>query len=701
MHGTFQGAHKKRNWLIFLLFSAPAFSAVNDLGGSLPLPPRASIWGSTGTNTFGEGDVMIPMLGNSDQIFFSDIAAKYGNHNAWFASLGLGGRKIIQNNHIWGAYFFADQNKTPNANYFTVLNPGIEWMSNQWDAHLNGYVPVGSKSKLIDIFTATALGRSPTNYFRRHTQYEPLFDLVESVGPGADFEVGHTFNVSYQKRVRLFAGGYFFDPKQMSHINGIEAGFEMPLRYRQASVEIRDSYDNVNHNTFLLTLRVTFGGLDKTGAPDIHDRMLDRIPRHLANLYNGDGIPSEKKIVDTGRAAILKDNIWFFNADGAPSTVEGFESCTFEHPCFGLAQTQIDTINSLAPNANFYLSSGLYNNPAVGSGFSFYNGQNIFGRTSDFNQLATGSNRPLLNDSLLLNGNNNIYNTRIVANSELNIDTGVGGITPFRTGVLVTTASTGMVNMANTDVVAAANTLNAAAVINNSPTATFSITNSTLTSSLLNIPGGVVIGAGNVSSGVLNISDSSITVRESDVVNNFDIVFGVVNNEQGVVNIANSSITVNASNAGLTAGVLNNSTSGPGIVNIVGANITVLADQSGLAADIFNQANNFAGIGGTVNIDQSVLLLVSNNNGGGLGAGIFNTAKSMVNATNTTISSNGDDGTIVGILNGDPLSIVNLQNNTISVNLSGLAAGAPIFNGGMLNNNGGNQCYQNGVPVPC
>lgn len=428
--------------------------------------------------------------------------------------------------------------------------------------------------------------------------------------------------------------------------------------------------------------------------------MLDRIPRHLGNLYNGSGIPSQQAAINTGGITAVRNNIWFFNANGSPSLVQGFQSCTFEHPCNGLAQSQIDAINGLSPNANFYLSSGTYNNPAVGSGFSFYNGQNLFGRTPNFSSAATGNDRPLLNDSLLLNGSNTVSDMRIVGNSELNIDTG-GMILPIQTGVLATTSATGVINLNNSDVVSIASTLNAAAVVNNSSTATVNVNNSTLASSGVNFPGGVTIGAANVSSGTLNLNGSSVAVTESDTVNNFNVVFGVVNNENGTINIANTNIQVNSMNAGLTAAILNNSTIGMGTINIAHSSLLIMADNSNLAADVFNQANNGSGIGGTISIDQSTLTATSNNNGGGLGAGIFNSAESTVNLTNSVINSSGDDGIISGITNTDPLSTINLQNNSISVNLSNTAMGDPILNGGVFNDNGGNQCYKNGSPVPC
>lgn len=692
---------RKLRWLILSLFAAPTFAVVVHPNYMLPLPLRASIWASSGSTTFGEGDAMIPIWGNPHQTFYGDISAKYGNQKAWFVSAGLGGRKIFHNHIILGAYLFTDYNKTPNGNYFTVVNPGIEFMNNRWDGHLNGYFPVGKKNDLLEAFPASQLGISNMNFFRGHAEYDSLFDLIENVGPGFDMEVGHTFNSPYLNRARVFAGGYYFNPKYTSDMNGVEVGFEIPLKYQWASVEFRDSYDNVNNNTFLVTLRFTFGGLDKTCEPDIHDRMLDRIPRHLANLNNGDGIPSKKTLVNTGRVALIRDNIWFFYADGTPSMVQGFQSCTFEHPCIGLAQTQIDTINALSPNANFYLSSGTYNNPDLGLAFSFHNGQNVFGRTSDFSQLAIGNARPLLNDSLLLEGNNNIYNVQVDGHSILNLETG-GGAIPFQVGAVVRSFSTGPVNIFNSDFTSNSTTSNAAGVVNNSANTTLSIYNSAIATSILNVPGAVLIGVGNLFSGTVNLSGSTITLTQSDVVNNFDVVFGVVDNENGTINITNSNIIVNATNAGLAAAVLNNSSVGVGTINITRSNLSVVADNVPLAADIFNQANNLSGLAGTVNSDQSSLLLISNNSGGGgLGAGIVNGNDGKINLTNSNINSSGNEGIISGISNFDPLGTITIQNNIIAINLFGTAVGAPIINAGTLNDNGGNQCFQDGAPVPC
>ncbi|MFW2535367.1 hypothetical protein [Legionella sp. 28fT52] len=643
---------------------------------------------------------MIPLMGNSNQNFFVDLTGKYGNDDAGLLSVGLGNRTIARDNLILGAYLFGDYNKTQNSNYFKVINPGIEGMSNEWDAHLNGYFPIGKKSKTMAVYTGTQAGIRNTMFFSGHSQYDKLFDLVEDVGAGTDFEIGRTF--FSLNRARLFAGGYYFSPKYNSAIKGVEGGIEMPLKHRDMQVGIRDSYDNINHNTIALTLRITFGGLPQTQTGDIHERMLDLIPRHLGSLRSGDGIPSQESVVYTGRTALIQDNIWFFNADGTPSTVEGFQSCTFEHPCIGLAQTQIDKINTLSAGANFYLSSGTYNNPLVGSGFNFYNGQNVFGRTSDFSQLAIGNNRPLINDTLIFNGNTNIYNLRIQGQSIEILETG-GMLIPFQVGVLTAPTSMGVINIYNSDINQSSTTNNVMSVANNSNVSFLNIYNTNMTSDVSNSPGSLSIGVGNLRSGGLNIYASSITTSNTDTVNNGSLAFGIVNNEVGLVTISNTSITANLMHGNLLAGILNNSTvgGGNGTIMVTGSTITANGNDVNLVGGVFNQANNVEGDSANFDILHSTIAVTSNNNGGGTAAGILTSGNGTLTLNSSSITAAGDSGSISGLVVGDPTATANFENTMISLLTSGTAVGTPTQNAGTLNNNGGNQCFENGINVPC
>lgn len=745
---------KKLSTLVAALLLFPITNASADNLYSA-LPPRVTLSGTTGNNSFGEGDAMIPLVGNCNQLFYTDVGSKYGENDAWFGSIGLGDRNIVNNNTILGAYVFGDYNKTTNANYFPVVNPGVELMTNAWDAHWNGYFPVGEQSKLVALYTGQQLGILNTELFTGHSEYSNLFDLRENVGPGTDFEVGRTFYPL--NRTRFFAGSYFFNPDHMSGIHGIEGGFQIPVYHQTVFAEFRDSYDNVYRNTATVSFRINFGGMNKTCAPDIHDRMLDVIPRHLANLYNGNGIPSPTKIMITGRYSLVRDNIWFFlPTNGAPSTINGFQDGTYENPAHGLSQAQINTINALAPNANFYINSGIYNNPAVGSGYSFFNGQNVFGRMNYFQQLADANNLPVINDTLLLNGNNNINNIAVNGNSIQTIIAG-GGTVTVQLGVLVLPQATGTININNSQINVASSQNGIAAVASASLGGTLNINNSQLNVTATNVldPSAVAVGIGNISDMPLTVNNSSIIVNS---INNNAVTIGIANNQAGIIDFNHSSLTLNVVNGNFAVGILGNpSSTTPGILNIMQSTLTLNGDNVQALLGVLNQGSicnidqstinttlsNSVGAGsaalgvqnaidGTLNITNSVINstlnnspsvsvggiastnfatanvtnttinVVSNNNPGSGAVGVSASDNAITNVNGSRINLSGNAGTLIGLLNANPgVATINFVNTIIGINTGGTASGVPTVGLIPANDQGGNTCVVDGVAQPC
>lgn len=675
---------------ILCFFSSYLYALTPD--SILPLPIRSFIDGNTGTNSFGQADIMLPMLGNSEQIIFANPLAKYGKYNTWLLSFGVGGRSIVDNKAIVGGYLFTDYNKTEQSNYFSILNPGLEFFTIFLDGHINAYIPLSKRQERINSF----VDDGNHTFFSGHSQYSYSYSLIEEIGAGLDFELGKTFyNVIYPGRFRTFGAGYFFRPKNTDNINGIQAGIEFFLRNNLTSIEFRDSYDNLNHNTFIVTLRVMLGGLLQTQQPDIHNRMLDRIPRHLGNLYNGNGIPSQERLVESN-LNLIQDNIWFFNADGAPSIVSGFQSCTFENPCIGLEQTQIDTINALSANANFFFSSGTYINPNEGSGFTFYNGQNLFGRTLGFLNPATGSNRPILNDSILLNGNNNLYNLIINGNSTTTI---LGS--DILVGLSVEPAGIGMVNVYNSEITATSLDFDIFIAHNGSNSAILNIYNSTISGTMpVDSVGTSIVGIINELNGTTNVIGSNISVSNiADLVDPSNAVTGAGNVSSGQLNIENSTISTVGVNIEQNAGIINSDLdeTGIGTINIKNSEISVSSNGVQISAAIANDGINSSG---TINVDTVSIILSSTNNLGFI-VGAITYENGTININNSTITGETDSAIIAGLIVNDAPGTINYQNNLISLNATGGSFGAPTGGPGTLNDNGGNQCIINGVVVPC
>ncbi|KTD08245.1 inverse autotransporter beta domain-containing protein [Legionella jamestowniensis] len=375
---------------------------------SFPLIPRLSGEGYFGNRALGEFDGMVPIYGNQDGILYVDGLGKLGSDDGYLGSIG-GGLRGIHNNYLWGAYVFGDYNRTSRGQHFPVVNPGLELMTNYLDIHVNGYFPT-TKQKSEGIFLGSDLGTTQYISFTGHSQFDSLINVVEEVGNGVDGEIGLTLPET--RNLRLFGGGYHFAPQNTSDINGIVGGVEVPINHN-LTVAFRDSYDNVQKNTALFTVRFTLGGIKKSEQPTVRDRLLDPIPRHLGTWDTGSGIPSQQAYLNTGVRVLTRDNIWFFSGTGSPFVAaNGFGNCTFENNCLDSSfnQPTLDAINTISPNANLYIGPGTYGNigtttspssiTAMATSLLTLDGQSLYGRSIDF---KTGQAQ-ILQGSLLVTG---------------------------------------------------------------------------------------------------------------------------------------------------------------------------------------------------------------------------------------------------------------------------------------------------------
>lgn len=387
---------------ILLAHSSSIYAESNST--AFPLHPRVLGEGFFGNRALGEADAMLPILGNQDGIFYVDGLGKVGSDDGYLGSLGAGFRGVY-NNYLWGAYVFGDYNRAARGHHFPVVNPGLELMTNYWDAHVNGYFPT-SKRKSEGTFLGTQLGTTQYISFRGHSQFDNLINVVEEVGNGVDGEIGLTLpEVRY---LRLFTGGYHFNLQNARDINGVVGGVEMPIN-NNLSASVRDSYDRVQKNTALFTVRLTLGGINKGEPPNVSERILDPIPRHLGTWDTGSGIPSEQAYINTGVRVLTRDNIWFFSNAGTPFiAANGFSNCTFENNCINTSFTQstVNAIDGISPNANFYLGNGTYFTGAPTSflpaSISMHEGQAVFGRSADFVQ----AQQQIIRGQLVLEGKN-------------------------------------------------------------------------------------------------------------------------------------------------------------------------------------------------------------------------------------------------------------------------------------------------------
>lgn len=366
-----------------------------------PLIPRFTAFGYTGTDTIAGGDFMAPLYGNSNGVLFLDLQGKTAFSQDWVGSLGLGLRQALNNSSILGAYVFADRNISPESQEFWFVSPGAEWIGQQMDVHVNGYIPVSNNQLVNATGFADTLGNYDYINFTGHDQYDAIINQFEEVGWGIDAEIGS--KIPGVPGLHAYVGGYHFNFDDVSDTNGVIGKLEYALNAHLA-VTVSDSYDNQEHNTLVAGVKLTLGGVNQSPRSwhqPIQERLLDPIERNLATLGQGTAEPvvSGDQVIQNG--VLEKTNIWFFSPN-ASGTYTGVNSCTAEHPCSDdeFDQATIDGINTVSPtvsttdNPSFYLAPGQYSSLTVVPGPDdeatgvplVLTNDSVYGRSADFKQ---------------------------------------------------------------------------------------------------------------------------------------------------------------------------------------------------------------------------------------------------------------------------------------------------------------------------
>lgn len=647
----------------------------------LPLQPRITAAATASRHGVFDLEGMAPVYGNNSGILFLDGEGRVGTNSSWMVSPG-GGARLVNNNLLYGAYIFGDYNKTSVGGHFWVVNPGIEFMTPTWDVHVNGYFPTRKKKKLNTLGFASDFGINKFVAFSGHTMFDQRIAKYDLVGNGVDGEIGYSLPV-YGQRGRVFLGGYHYNPPLVHHITGVQAGVSLP--YNQfVSMELADSYDRVFHNTASLSVKVTFGGMGQRMTSDVRDRLVDPIPRHLGTLDQGTGIPSQKKITNTGEVSdthkniLVHSDIWFFKPGLSSKTSVTAGDCTVEHPCVGINDGVVTSISGITPNALFYFAPGDYPLTASTTEPSALDaavGQSLFGRTPNYTGAASGASRARLLGALVLPGSNKVDSMRVFSDKVALAKFGRSIV-----GIGVPTAESGQITLNNVDVTvtgvdaAALEVDSGDVVVKNS---NFFTEMSSATSD-------------DVSDGIFTTGTSHVTMENSTATgmnNGPGTIEGLASRDSSVITA--KSLTVNViSNGGIAAGVLSTFASK---INLDSSVVT--ANSGGLGS-----------VARAIEADGNSVITVNNtsinsSSSGESVAGVFSSdsAKVALSGGKVTAAISGGSGEVHGLDAEGSNSKITITNTEINAHGGALTLGATasnaatiIFNGGTVTaNNGG------------
>lgn len=461
---------KKVIGFLGLFIFGAAVAAVHIPTPSSSYIPRVYARGDAGSNEIGQGDVLAPIFQQNNINVFAYGQGRYAyarqswGKNPWAASFGFGYRQLVANSVILGAFVLGDYMKTITDHKLKQFSPGIELLSRTWDFRANGYFPLGKKKWTLEGW-ADQFGDYRYISFSGHNQYDAWYIFTEEAGPGADAELGRTLFDFHHVLVKGYVNSYFFKMNHHNDVKGLGARVTIqPNTYLELS--LNDSYDKYSKNIFTAGLRLSFYDLFNGASTvldnnNLHWRLFTPIERNFGELGFGDdtrvtggpedgGSPEPEPVPPPGptwygHVTPEKTNVWFFETGGLTATANGVigGDGTYEHPYINTQFTQgtIDNINTTAPGALLYFTSGIYSayngtNPIV-----LNNGQSMWGRmgaNKGYQMPATGSNRPLFIGALNLESNTEVDSIRL--------ENGAAPDPSFTTGITLNGATNVVLN---------------------------------------------------------------------------------------------------------------------------------------------------------------------------------------------------------------------------------------------------------------
>lgn len=698
------------------------------LASTLPMmanayEPSVTALGMGGVYTSGWVDGLIPLYMNTNQqMLYSDIQFEGNSTNAGILSAGGGYRQQINSQGIAGAYLFYDRERSASENYYNVISPGIEYLTPSWQYRLNYYAPFGTKTHLTSQGWAEDFGN--TEFIERtgHDSFDRMQYNYESLSYGADATIGYRFQADKRWQVNL--SPYAFNQADSNTMMGANSQLNF-YSNDYTTVFLGDGYDNVNHNRVFIGVSLTFGGHNNDDT--VENLMQSPVYRNLDVNTTANGLPVND-YTSFGAQEQSADNLWYVN-NTPPGSEDGYGSVsdgdgTYENP-----YTSIYAVTEMPDNADIRVAStgidyGLIPGYGVGSpeDIILRGTQTMAGYTNDYNTLATGSDRPIIDSyGITLEGDNSLSGLQflgfgsadsvgVTVNGHASLSDVVIGSsdasTSYQTGVRLTDGATasivsssitgyssntgseyGVKAESNNTLTISDSTINAisASTTNSSantayPVAVLNNSTASIHNSILNgiTTYGRAYGLYLLNAGDVDVTQSTITGSASA-----GSVRGIaMTNQVGDVNVTDSVITANGlSDVRAVSNIGGSNESSFSITDSILNATSTSANSTATAYGVYSSAN-----AGSIEINNSEINVNSSTGAGGtspsaMGVYVTGANSGAVTLTNSDITVSVNDGGIgAGVYsNSTGAGVVTVTDSNISV-----TSGNPIGIGGTI-----------------
>ncbi|MFP2769769.1 inverse autotransporter beta domain-containing protein [Oceanisphaera sp. KMM 10153] len=272
--------------------------------------PHVEVEVKTGSQrNLGSSQVFLPLYQTEHRLLFADFRGKLDSHSSREMNLGLGYRELVNQQWIWGGYAFFDRRRSDHGNHFNQVTLGTELLSEQWDARVNGYLPVGRSTYSMPGYDQLSLHNSSIGYRAGE----------EKAMKGFDAEIGRALPlpaaIPKAHQLRLYGGGYHFTASNTPDISGPRARLEysinsLPLLGRQSRFSIGGEWqhDDIRGSQGFLGIKLRIPLLrrdsDRATLTALEQRMVESPVRDVDIVSQAGTFGSLETGIDplTGRA---------------------------------------------------------------------------------------------------------------------------------------------------------------------------------------------------------------------------------------------------------------------------------------------------------------------------------------------------------------------------------------------------------------
>lgn len=362
-----------------------------------PLEARVELnWRPGDDRSILMSEFWVPIAQNTADgaVIYADLRMMGDDQNNREFNFGFGYRDMVQaalvGHGIAGATLWFDRRFTDRGSEFNQVTVGGEWLAEDWDFRINGYIPLNDDETFIQSNpNGAGAGFAGTQLVVNTDQV-----VVEEALPGLDLEFGWRvpFLDHYTDSTRIFGAVYHFEGDEAEDVTGWRARIASDITPNiTLGGRLQDDDARGTQGFLDLTIRFPFGKKKSYRKEGLYAR-LDESPERDIDIVSGEVLADDgfaKPLLNTATGAVQDvihvDNTAAGGGDGSVETpfntlaaaeaAAGAHDLIYVHRGDGTTTGQNAGI-TLAHEGQMLIGSG----SALtfdGSRFSTSNGQNI------------------------------------------------------------------------------------------------------------------------------------------------------------------------------------------------------------------------------------------------------------------------------------------------------------------------------------